>query len=153
MKSVMWRDQPLRWLARILSILVLVLLAGCSKAPAETRLRERFEAMHTAVLERDPGGFIEGVAEDFVGNGNADRAALHNILRMQLLRNAAIGANIGPLDIRIEGERATMDFTMVLTGGAGGMIPERANAWSVRSGWRDGEDGWQVYFAEWKPVL
>lgn len=130
-----------------------LLLPGCSKPPAEERLRTRFEAMRTAVLERKPGEFMDGVAEDFIGEGNADRAALHNILRVQLLRNSNLGATIGPLDIVIEGERATMQFTMVLTGGTGGFIPERANGWSVKSAWRDGDDGWQVYFAEWEPVL
>lgn len=134
-------------------MLCALLLSACSKPPAEERLRERFAQMQAAVLERKPSDFIDGVAEDFVGNGNADRAALHNILRAQLLRNASMSATIGPLDIVIEGERATMNFTMVLTGGAGGFIPERANGWSVKSGWRDGDDGWQVYFAEWEPVL
>lgn len=153
MKSTLSRQRHVRRLAACCLMAALVLLSGCSKAPAEERLRVRFGQMQTAVLERDPGGFIDGVAEDFVGNDNADRAAMHNILRLQLLRNAAVGVNIGPLDITIDGDRATMNFTMVLTGGAGGMIPERANGWSVHSAWRDGEDGWQVYFAEWEPVL
>lgn len=136
-----------------LLIVVLVLLAACSKPPAEERLRERFETMRSAVLERRPGDFMDGVAEDFTGEGNIDRAAMHNLLRAQLLRNADIGATVGPLDIRIDGERATMDFTMVLTGGSGGLIPERANGWAVKTAWRDGDDGWQIYFAEWSPAL
>lgn len=137
------------WLCAVLACMA---LGACSRPPAEERLRARFDEMHAAVLDRRPGDFIDGVAEDFVGEGNADRAALHNILRAQLLRNASLSVTIGPLDIAIDGERATMQFTMVLTGG-GGFIPERANGWLVKSGWRDGDDGWQVYFAEWEPVL
>lgn len=136
-----------------LTLLLVLALAGCARAPAEERLRERFETMRTAVLERRPGDFMDGVSADFIGDGNIDRAALHNLLRAQLLRNASIGVTVGPLDIAIEGDRATMRFTMVLTGGTGGLIPERANGWSVKSGWRDGDDGWQVYFAEWTPAL
>ncbi|MBB5208260.1 nuclear transport factor 2 family protein [Chiayiivirga flava] len=152
------KDTTNRWLGATgrsvaLVVLLCMLLAGCGRAPAEERLRDRFEAMRTAMLERRPGDFMDGVAEDFVGEGNADRAALHNILRAQLLRNSSLGATIGPLDIVVDGDRATMQFTMVLTGGAGGFIPERANGWSVKSGWRDGDDGWQVYFAQWEPVL
>lgn len=137
----------------VLLLALVTLLAACSKPPAEERLRTRFEAMRTAVLERRPGDFMDGVAEDFTGEGNIDRAAMHNLLRAQLLRNADIGATVGPLDIRIDGERATMEFTMVLTGSSGGLIPERANGWSVKTGWRDGDEGWQVYFAEWSPGL
>lgn len=137
----------------VLLLAFVACLAACSKPPAEERLRTRFEAMRTAVLERRPGDFMDGVAEDFTGEGNIDRAAMHNLLRAQLLRNADIGATVGPLDIRIDGERATMEFTMVLTGSSGGLIPERANGWSVKTGWRDGADGWQVYFAEWSPAL
>jgi hypothetical protein len=134
-------------------VCLLALLSACSKPPAEERLRARFEAMQTAVLERRPGEFMDGVAEDFTADSGLDRDALHNLLRAQLLRNADIGATVGPLDIAIDGERATMDFTMVLTGGTGGMIPERANGWAVKSAWRDGDDGWQLYFAGWEPAL
>lgn len=139
--------------ATMVWVAFVALLAGCSKPPAEERLRARFDEMQAAVLEHRPGDFIDGVAEDFIGNESADRAALHNILRAQLLRNEEVSATVGPLDIKVTGDRATMDFTMVLTGGAGGLIPERANGWSVKSAWRDGPDGWQVYFAEWSPAL
>lgn len=133
--------------------LALALLAGCAKAPAEQRLRERIGAMQDAIVARDVSAFMEGVAEDFIGSGNLDRAALQQVVRLQVMRNAAIGATLGPIEVAIQGERATVEFDAVLTGGTGGLLPERAQGYRIKSGWRDGGDGWQVYHAEWEAAL
>ena len=132
---------------------MLALLAGCAKAPAEERLRARIGAMQDAIVARDVSAFMEGVAEDFTGSGGLDRAALQQLVRLQVVRNASIGAAIGPVEVQLQGERATVDFQVVLTGGSGGLLPERAQAYDVKSGWRDGDDGWQVFNAEWKAAL
>jgi len=65
----------------------LAVLAACSSAPAEQRLRETIDAMELAAIERRPGDFMESVASDFIGDGSLDRAAMHNLLRAQLMRN------------------------------------------------------------------
>jgi hypothetical protein len=130
-----------------------VLLAACGGEPAEERLRQRIDAMQAAMEERRPADFMDGVAADFGGNDGMDRAALHNFLRAQVLRNAALGATRGPTSVEIRGDRAEVRFDVVLTGGAGRMMPERARALSVTSGWRDVDGEWQVYYAEWKPVF
>lgn len=132
---------------------LVVLLAGCAKEPAQTRLRQRIDAMHTAIQARDVPGFMDSVAEDFIGSGNLDRAALQQVVRLQVMRNAAIGVTLGPTQVQLQGARATVEFDVVLTGGAGGLLPERAQGYRIQSGWRDGEEGWQVYHAEWTPAL
>lgn len=128
-------------------------LAGCRREPPEQRLRATIDAMQAAVLERRPAEFMPHVAEDFIGNGGMDRAALHNLLRAQLLRNAQVGATRGPLQVQIQGDRATVTFNLVLTGGAGGLLPERAQAYAVTSGWREVDGDWRLFLAEWKPAL
>lgn len=133
--------------------LAAALLAGCAKAPAEQRLRERIGAMQEAIVARDVSAFMEGVAGDFIGSGNVDRAALQQLVRLQVMRNASIGATLGPMEVVMQGERAIVEFDVVLTGGSGGMLPERAQGYRIESGWRDGDDGWQVYHAEWKDAL
>ncbi len=124
-------------------------LAGCSASPPEQRLRERIGEMHRALEAREPAAFMRGVAEDFGGRDGLDRNGVHNLLRMQTLRNQSIGATFGPLDIDIVGDRATVKFTVLTTGGSG-FIPERAQPWQVSSGWRDGSEGWQLIQAEWE---
>src|SRR5690606_1389870 len=109
----------------------LLLGAGCSREPEEARLRAALDAMQDAAIERRPGDFMERVADDFVGPGGLDRAALHALLRAQMLRNASIGVTRGPLEVRMQGDRASVDFPLVLTGGAGGLLPERAQAYEV----------------------
>jgi hypothetical protein len=130
-----------------------LLLGACSREPAEVRLRATIDAMQAAAIERRPGDFMEQVADDFVGRDGMDRAALHNLLRVQLLRNAKIGASFGPLEIEMQEPRATVRFTLVLTGGSGGLLPERAQGYAITSGWREVDGEWQLFLAEWKPKL
>jgi len=133
--------------------LLLASLAGCSRSPPEARLRERIMTMQEALEARRPADFVAGIAEDFTGESDLDRDGVRKLLRLQLLRNAQVGASLGPLQIELHGERATVSFTAVLTGGTGSLLPTSAQAWKVSSGWRDGPDGWQVIQARWEPVL
>lgn len=109
--------------------------------------------MQEALEARRPADFVAGIAEDFTGESDLDRDGVRKLLRLQLLRNAQVGASLGPLQIELHGERATVSFTAVLTGGTGSLLPTSAQAWKVSSGWRDGPDGWQVIQARWEPVL
>jgi hypothetical protein len=131
----------------------LLLLGGCSREPAEVRLRDTIDRMQAAAIERRPADFIQHVADDFVGSGGMDRAALHNLVRVQLLRNASIGATLGPLETKLQEGRAEVRFTLVLTGGSGGLLPERAQGYAVTSGWREVDGEWQLFLAEWQPKL
>ena len=131
---------------------VATLLAGCAGAPAEERLRERIAAMESAIEAREVGPFMEGIAGNFIGEGGADQRQLRALLAAQTMRNAEIGVLLGPLDLSVEGDQARVAFKLVLTGGAGGLLPERAQAYDVDSRWLDGDDGWQVVTADWTPV-
>lgn len=136
---------------RVAGVMLFAVLAGCAGTPDEERLRATLDTMQAAVQERRPGDFMDHVTDDFIGQGGLDRAALHNLLRAQLLRNASIGATRGPLEIRLQGERASADFSVVLTGGSGGLMPERAQAYAVKTGWRIEDGEWKLFLAEWTP--
>lgn len=133
--------------------LLFALLAGCAGEPAEQRLRATLDAMEQAAVERRPADFMAHVAEDFVGNGNIDRAAMHNLLRAQLVRNASISATRGPTEVRLQGERAVVKFKLVVTGGSGGLLPERAQGYDIVSGWRERDGEWELFSVEWKEAL
>lgn len=138
---------------RAFLLLLPVSLLGCSRGSAEQRLRQRIKSMQQALQEQKAKAFMAGVAEDFIGSGGLDHAAVRGLLRLQFLRNARIGVTLGPLDIALQDQEAQVSFKAVLTGGDGGLLPERAGTWQVRSGWRDGKDGWQVLQASWEPMF
>lgn len=133
-------------------LLLLAVLAGCERAAPEQRLREQLDAMQAALSERRPAEFIEGVSEDFSGKDDMDRAAVHNLVRIQLLANQRIGARTGRIEVEMHQNQATVRFTVVMTGGSGRILPDRIQAYRVTSGWREEDDGrWRIYYADWTP--
>lgn len=138
------------WLALAV---VFVVAGGCSRPPTEQALRDRIDEMQQAIERGEVSGFIEGVDEEFVGVGGLDRDGLRNLVRVQVLRNARIGATMGPLSVEVRDGIATVGFDVVLTGGPGSLIPERAQVYRVQSQWRFRDGDWQVVVADWKPVL
>lgn len=140
-----------------LSILVLcatVGIAGCHRTPDEQRIRNAISAMQQALEQRHPGDFMAHVADDFVGNdGTFDRKQLHNLLRLEVLRNDKIGVTLGPISIKVHGDRATADLTATFTGGSGGLLPEHGAIYTFKSSWRRDDGDWRCYNAHWEQKL
>ena len=131
-------------------LLLVAAVAGCSRPPPEQRLRQSIAQMQAAVEEGDRRGFLRHVDEEFVGNGGMDREQLERMLRAHMLVNKQVGVHLGPLDIEMGDGTAVVRFTAALTGGSGGLLPERARMQSITSGWREVEGQWQVYHAQWQ---
>lgn len=133
--------------------MLLLALASCSRGDDETQLRQTLQSMEAAIEQRRPGDFIDAVAEDFTGaDGSLDRAGLHHLLRAQVLRNARIEVVLGPPDIRIEDDRATVAVSATVTGG-GGWLPERGAVYAITSGWRREDGRWRCINAQWRQSL
>lgn len=142
---------PLR---TILICAAAIALAACSRTPDDQRIRADIQAMQRAAEDRNPRQFLEHVASDFKGNqGGLDREGLGNLLRMLVLRNEKIGVTLGPIDVDIQADRATAQLIATLTGGQGGLIPDRGAIYSIKSAWRrDGKD-WICFAATWDQTL
>jgi hypothetical protein len=69
------------------------------------------------------------------------------------MQNRTLGTTIGPLDIKIIGDRATVDFTLGASGGTGGWLPDRAQVYQVETGWRMESGDWMLISADWKEKL
>ena len=138
----------------VLVCAALLALAACSRTPDDRRIRENILAMQQAAEARDPRQFMDHVTADFSGNqGSVDREGLHNLLRALVLRNEKVGVTLGPIDVAIEGNRATASLIATVTGGQGGLLPDRASIYSIKSGWRrDGKD-WICFAATWEEKL
>jgi len=133
-------------------LLVLSLhLAGCARPTPEQQLRDQFAALQRAVEQRRPADAMEGVAEDFSGPAGMDRAALHNLLRAQLLARDSVGVTTGRLDVSLQADTATVRFDALLTGaGRGRWLPDSAQSYRVTTGWRREDNEWRLHYAEWQ---
>jgi hypothetical protein len=131
-----------------------LLLAGCSRTPDDQRIRETIESMRHATEEHDPRGFLKFVSADFSGNeGSVDRDGLGNLLRVEVLRNDSVDVTLGPIDVQLLGDRATVGLVATITAGKGGVLPEHAAIYSITSGWRRENREWICYAARWDQKL
>jgi len=138
----------------ILICLALWTLGACHRTPDEQLIRDAIASMQQAVEAGKPRDFIAHVSSDFTGNdGTVDRDALMNILRVEVLRNEHAGVTLGPIDVDVQGERATVHVTATLTGSSGGLVPERASIYAITSGWRKESGEWRCYNASWQQKL
>jgi ketosteroid isomerase-like protein len=141
----------MRWLLALVSILA---IAACHRVPDEQRIRATIDAMQAAVEARDPRAFMDHVSTDFTGNeGQVDRTSLHNLLRVQVFRNESIGVTLGPIDVTLQGDRATVHLVATLSGGSGNWLPERGAVLEITSGWRKQDGEWRCYNATWERKL
>jgi hypothetical protein len=137
-----------------LLFIAVLALAACSHKPDDQRIRDNIALMRAALENRSPRDFLDFVTIDFSGNDNSvDRDGLGNLLRIEVLRNDSVGVNLAPIDVELHGDRATVHVIATITGGSGGLIPERGAIYSITSGWRrDGKD-WRCYTASWEQKL
>lgn len=135
--------------------LILLAMSACSRTPDDEQIRAHIKSMQAAVESRSPRDFVQYVTADFAGNDNAvDRAGLSNLLRIELLRNEQVGVTLGPIGIELlGGDRATVHVVATMTGGKGGLIPERGAVFSITSGWRREGKDWRCYTASWEQNL
>ena len=139
---------------RLFPVLISCLIAACSRTPDDERIRQTIAAMQQAMEQREPRAFMAHVADDFVGrNADFDRNALHNLLRVEVLRNDNIGVTLGPIDVDVEGDRASVHVTATFTGGSGGLLPEHGAIYSIDSGWRKEGAQWRCIKARWEQKM
>ena len=133
---------------------VVAITAGCARTPDEQRIRENMAAMQQALEAHQPKAFMAHISDDFIGKDAAfDRAELANLLRVEVLRNDQIGIVLGPIDVEIDGDRATAKVTATFTGGSGGLLPEHGSIYSIASSWKRAGRDWNCYSARWQQEL
>jgi ketosteroid isomerase-like protein len=131
----------------------LLMLAACSRPAPEQALRDTIAQMQSAMEARDAGALDEHVAEDFIGPEGMDRKDARRMAQLVFLRNRDIDATLGPLQVSMQGEHATVRFSAALTGGSGALLPDSAQVYEVTTGWRMRDDEWELVSAEWKPRI
>ncbi|HEV7489734.1 MAG TPA: nuclear transport factor 2 family protein [Rhodanobacteraceae bacterium] len=106
--------------------------------------------MRNAAEERRPAGVVGEIANDFTGNkGEIDREGLSRLLKFQFLRNESIGVAIGPVDVAVDGDRATAKFDVTFSDASQRWLPGGRETYAIVSGWRREGSRWICYNASW----
>lgn len=134
-------------------LIVLVVLAGCSRTPPEQRLRETVEVLQAALEQRDAAPLQDVLADDFVGPGSLDRDGARRMAQLMFLRHRDIGVNLGPVAVQLQPGHATARFSAALSGGSGRLLPDAAQLYDVETGWREEDGEWRLTSARWTPKL
>lgn len=130
---------------------LLLLLAGCASDPSEERLRAAIDAMQAAGEGRDIPALMDGVAEDFVGNGGEyDQRQLSLYLHGMALRHRAIGVTRLATEVEMHGETAIVRMKLLITGGQGGVLPDSGSVYDVESTWQYDDPDWRLASASWR---
>ena len=143
--------QPIRVL---LTAWLVLLLGACSVSDREQQLRQQIRALQEAIDRRYVGDVEALLADDFVGNEGMDRRGARQLAAAVFLRHREVAARIGLVEVELRGQDdAVARFQVLATGGSGGLLPERGQAYQVETGWRliDGE--WKLLSASWTPNL
>lgn len=126
-----------------------LILAACARTPDEQRLRDAVAAMEAAIESGEAGAFVDHVAEDFSGQGGQmDLRQLRAVLVAQTLRHQNISVLLGPLDIKLFGDRATVKVNLVATGGQ--WLPKAGRQIDLESHWRFEDGEWLCFRADWR---
>jgi len=130
-----------------------LLLAACSRTPPEQALRDTMQSVQLAMEQRDASQVEDHLADDFVGPGGMDRDGARRLAALTFLRHRDVGVTLGPLDVSVLQEHATVRFTAGLTGGSGRALPDAARLYRVETGWRLEDGDWRLTSARWTPQL
>lgn len=134
--------------------LALTGMPGCARDDPEQQVRAQLTRLQAAIDARDAGDVHALLAEDFVGNEGMDQRAARQLAAATFLRYRDVGARFGPVTVELRGSRdATARFTVLATGGSGGLLPEQGQVFDVQTGWRLVDGQWQLLSAQWTPRL
>jgi len=137
---------------RALFLLGCCMLCACSREPPEQALRNTIAGMQASAEAQDADALFAPVADDFAGSEGMDRKAFRRYVTLVGFRNRKVGVRLGPLDVKLFDQRASVSFTAALSGGAG-WLPEQVQVYDVETGWRLDGNEWQLISARWKPKL
>lgn len=128
-------------------------LSACRHEPPEQALRRTIADMQRAGEEHRVSDVMDSVAEDFAGPDGMDQKQLQRFLTLISLQNRELGVTLGPMEVKMQGNRAAVAFTLAGSGGSGGWLPDRGQIYDVETGWRLEDGEWRLISANWKEEL
>lgn len=147
--------QQIRHLQRFaigITLVLAIALGACSDESPEQAVRAQVAELQAAIDARDAGDIEALLAEDFVGNEGIDRRGARQLAAAVFLRHRQVAAKVGPVSVELRGEGdAIATFSVLATGGSGGLLPEQGQVYQFQTGWRLVEGEWKLLNASWTP--
>ena len=149
----MQHDRSTKRLRAIASVCLLIAaLTACVRTPPEQAVRQQLDALQLAINARDARAVQDLLAEDFIGNHGIDRRGARQLAVAVFLRHRDVGARLGPVTVQIRSEtEVTAKFSVLATGGDGGLLPGNGQVFDVETGWRQVDGTWRMLNARWTP--
>ena len=114
-------------------------------------MRAQVQALQGAIDARDAGAVHALLADDFIGNDGLDKRGARQLAAGVFLRYRDVAARLGPVEVELRGDAdAIARFTVLATGGSGGLLPERGQVYAVQTGWRRVDGEWRLRSAQWR---
>ncbi|HET7127302.1 MAG TPA: nuclear transport factor 2 family protein [Lysobacter sp.] len=142
------------WFLAPALLAIFLLASACSHDSPEQAVRKQVEAMQSAIDARDAGAVDDLLADDFVGNEGLDKRGARQLAVAMFLRYRDVSAKLGPATVELRGGRdAVARFSVLATGGSGGLLPDSGQVYEVETGWRLVDGEWKLLNASWKEKL
>jgi SnoaL-like domain len=139
-------------MATSITLLLAIVLAGCNGDSPEQAVRQQVDALQAAIDTRNAGDIEDLLADDFVGNEGLDRRGARQLAAAMFLRHREVAAKVGPVSVELRGEGdAIARFSVLATGGSGGLLPEQGQVYQFETGWRRVDGEWKLLTASWTP--
>jgi hypothetical protein len=142
--SPFWRPT-----AYTLILLQALWLGGCSKPPTEEAIRLAIGEMASALEQRKVGPIADRLHDELEiresAHGTLGSEQARRMLTAVFMRHRNINVvvtNIQVLPDSLREDRATARFNALVTGGSGGILPDRAELYRIDSEWH--------YDGDWK---
>lgn len=150
----MQQSRAFHRLAQYAALAAMLSLAACRSDSPEQAVRVQVDRLQQAIDARDAGDVHALLDEGFVGNGGMDRREARQLAAATFLRYPQVGARVGPVSVELRGDAdAIARFTVLATGGSGGLLPDDGQVFDVQTGWRRVDGTWRLLNARWSPKL
>lgn len=144
----MWARRSL-W---TLSLLLPLLLAGCGKSDPQASLEAAVQKLQDNLEAKKTGAVMDQLHPGFQAGEGMDREWARKTMTLMFMRYANIKIIAVTRSSRIDSGSSQVGHTeaKVVVTGAQGLIPERAEPYSVQLQWRlDGRD-WKLIELHWE---
>ena len=132
--------------------LTVVMLSACGEPASdpETELREWVARGEVAAEEKDRGGLLGMISEDYVDGRGNERDDIDNILRAYFFRQQSIALLIGIDEITLYDDSAAQLLLSVgMAGTNGGVLGFSADAYRFELELQKTDDEWLLIGARW----